>query len=173
MFMMGAEKASFSRPRCSYHVYLSYRGQEISMNFINLPHTELTRVGLRTFKKHGEARKGKSVGSELHKVFKEARISIIVFSEDYAYSRRCLDELVNILERKHSGSHMILPVFYHMDPSHVRKQTGSYAKAFHNYEEQIMGEKGERRNEQIAKVKIWRASLKEVANMAGIVLEDG
>ncbi|XP_009771867.1 disease resistance protein RPV1-like [Nicotiana sylvestris] len=173
MFMMRAEKASFSSPRCPYHVYLSYRGQEISMNFINLLHTELTRVGLRTFKKHGEARKGKIVGSELQKAFKEARISIIVFSEDYAYSRRCLDELVNILERKFSAGHMILPVFYHMDPSHVRKQKGSYAKALHNYEEQIMGGKGERRNEQIAKVKIWRASLKEVANMAGIVLEDG
>ncbi|KAJ8572683.1 hypothetical protein K7X08_009194 [Anisodus acutangulus] len=169
---MRAEKASLSGPRCSYHVYLSYRGQEISMNFINHLHTSLTDVGIQTFKRHREARKGKIIGSELQKAVKESRISIIVFSEDYAYSRRCLDELVNILERKQSTGHMILPVFYRVDPSHVRKQTGSYAKAFHNYEEQIMVETVERRNECIAKVKIWRASLKEVANMSGIVLED-
>ncbi|XP_060167526.1 disease resistance protein RPV1-like isoform X1 [Lycium barbarum] len=169
---MSAE-ASISRPRCSYHVYLSYRGQEISMNFINLLHTALTDVGIQTFKRHSEARKGKIVGSELQKAVKESRISIIVFSEDYAYSRRCLDELVNILERKKSAGHMILPVFYRVDPSHVRKQTGSYAKAFHNYEEQIMVETVERRNEHIAKVNIWRTSLKEVANTSGLVLEDG
>ncbi|KAF3621603.1 putative TMV resistance protein N-like [Capsicum annuum] len=171
--MMGAEKALFSRPRCSYHVYLSYRGKEIIMNFINLLHTALTDVGIQTFKKHSEARKIKIVGSELQKAVKESRISIIVFSKDYAYSRRCLDELVNILERKQTAGHMILPVFYRVDPSHVRKQTGSYAEAFHKYEEQTMVETVERKTEHIAKVKIWKASLKEVANMAGIVLEDG
>lgn len=143
------------------------------MNFINLLHTALTDVGIQTFKRHSEARKGKIVGSELQKAVKQSRISIIVFSEDYGYSRRCLDELVSILERKQSAGHMILPVFYRVDPSHVRKQRGSYAKAFHNYEEQIMMETVERRNEHIEKIKIWRASLKEVANMAGIVLEDG
>ncbi|KAK6805222.1 hypothetical protein RDI58_003007 [Solanum bulbocastanum] len=171
--MMRAEKASVSRPRCSYHVYLSYRGQEISMNFINILHTALTDVGIQTFKRHSEARKGKIVGSELQKAVKESRISIIVFTEDYGYSRRCLDELVSILERKQISGHMILPVFYRVDPSHIRKQRESYAKAFHNYEEQIMAKKVERRNEHIAKIKIWRSSLTEVANMAGIVLEDG
>lgn len=143
------------------------------MNFINLLHTALTDVGIQTFKKHSEARKIKIVGSELQKAVKESRISIIVFSKDYAYSRRCLDELVNILERKQTAGHMILPVFYRVDPSHVRKQTGSYAEAFHKYEEQTMVETVERKTEHIAKVKIWKASLKEVANMAGIVLEDG
>ncbi|KAH0733371.1 hypothetical protein KY289_004559 [Solanum tuberosum] len=171
--MMRVEKASVSRPRCSYHVYLSYRGKEINVNFINILHTALTDVGIQTFKRHSEARKGKIVGSELQKAVKESRISIIVFTEDYGYSRRCLDELVNILERKQSADHMILPVFYRVDPSHIRKQRESYAKAFHNYEEQIMAKKVERRNEHIAKIKIWRSSLTEVANMAGIVLEDG
>ncbi|KAG5625797.1 hypothetical protein H5410_011015 [Solanum commersonii] len=159
---MRVEKASVSRPRCSYHVYLSYRGKEISVNFINILHTALTDVGIQTFKRHSEARKGKIVGSELQKAVKESRISIIVFTEDYGYSRRCLDELVNILERKQSAGHMILPVFYRVDPSHIRKR-----------EKQIMAKKVERRNEHIAKIKIWRSSLTEVANMAGIVLEDG
>lgn len=59
-------------------------------------------------------------------------------------------------------------MFYHVDPSHVRKQTRRYAKAFHNYEEQMMVNAVERKNEHIAKVKISRAS---VANMVGMVLK--
>ncbi|BBN68810.1 Disease resistance protein TIR-NBS-LRR class family [Prunus dulcis] len=66
------------------------------------------------------------------KAIKHSRTTDIVFSKDYASSTWCRDELVMILERKRrtSASHVILPVFYDVDPSHVRKRTGSLAKAF-------------------------------------------
>nr|GMD43932.1 TMV resistance protein N-like [Ipomoea batatas] len=156
---------------CACHVYLSYRGTNTCLEFIDLLHRELTRAGFQTFKKHNQLEKGKICGPEWRKVVKDSRVSIIVFSKDYAYSRRCLDELVNILERKKNAGHMILPVFYNVDPSHVRKQTGCYADAFRKYEEQCVTEMGQKM-ECIARVKKWRASLKEAADLAGMVLED-
>nr|GMD48570.1 TMV resistance protein N-like [Ipomoea batatas] len=155
---------------CTCHVYLSYRGTDTCLEFIDLLHRELTRAGFQTFKKHSQLEKGKICGPEWRKAVKDSRVSIIVFSKDYAYSRRCLDELVNILERKRNAGHMILPVFYNVDPSHVRKQTGCYADAFLKYEEQCVTEMGQKM-ESIARVKKWRASLKEAADLAGMGTE--
>ncbi|KAH9726194.1 Disease resistance-like protein DSC1 [Citrus sinensis] len=44
-------------------------------------------------------------------------ISVIVFSEGYASSRWCLDELVKILDCKKEYAQIVIPVFYRVDPS--------------------------------------------------------
>ncbi|ONH90041.1 hypothetical protein PRUPE_8G031800 [Prunus persica] len=53
----------------------------------------------------------------------------------------------------------VLPVFYHVDPSDIRKQTGSFACAFAEHEERF--------REDRERVKSWRAALTEVANLSG------
>ena len=58
----------------------------------------------------------------------------------------------------------VLPVFYDVDPSNVRKQTGTFEKAFIDYEECF--------KETIDLVKMWRAALTEVANLSGWHLQD-
>ena len=58
----------------------------------------------------------------------------------------------------------VLPVFYDVDPSNVRKQTGTFEKAFIAYEECF--------KENIDLVKMWRAALTEVANLSGWHLQD-
>lgn len=55
---------------------------------------------------------------------------------------------------------MVLPVFYGVDPSEVRWQTGSFKKAFGRHEERFKEEM----------VQEWRAALKEVADFAGFNL---
>ncbi|XP_057498759.1 disease resistance protein RPV1-like isoform X2 [Actinidia eriantha] len=62
-----------------------------------------------------------------------------------------------ILEHKRASGHVILPVFYDVDPSQVRHQTGSFAEAFGRHERECL------RN----KVEGWRKALREVANLAG------
>ena len=52
-------------------------------------------------------------------------ISVIVFSENYASSKWCLDELVWILECRKNLGQLVLPVFYGIDPSVLRKQEGN------------------------------------------------
>ena len=69
----------------------------------------------------------------------ELRFSIIIFSDNYAFSGWCLDELAKIIECAKIIGHKALPVFYNMDPSHVRHQTGSLAEAFVKHEEMLWG----------------------------------
>ena len=53
----------------------------------------------------------------------------------------------------------VLPIFYGVDPSDVRKQMGSFAQAFVEHEERL--------KENTKKVQTWRAVLSEVANLSG------
>ncbi|ONI22397.1 hypothetical protein PRUPE_2G126600 [Prunus persica] len=66
-----------------------------------------------------------------------------------------------ILERL-SADHVVLPVFYDVDPSDVRNQTGSLAKAFARHQ----------KTQPSNRVKEWRKALAEVADLAGMVLQN-
>ncbi|XP_059653193.1 disease resistance protein RPV1-like isoform X2 [Cornus florida] len=168
---MGTQEASSSR--CSYHVFLSFRGEDTRNTFTDHLYTALLHAGMRTFRDDDGLERGQNITLELNKAIQESRISIIVFSKDYASSRWCLDELLNILEHKKTAGHMILPVFYHVDPSHVRKQTGSFAEAFATHEERFKAETEERKEAGLERIKRWKAALREVADLAGMVIKDG
>ncbi|XP_059653214.1 disease resistance protein RPV1-like isoform X2 [Cornus florida] len=168
---MGAQDASSSR--CSYHAFLSFRGDDTRNTFTDHLYTALLHAGIRTFRDDDALERGQNIALELNKAIQESRISIIVFSKNYASSRWCLDELLNILGHNKTVGHMILPVFYHVDPSHVRKQTGSFADAFAIHEERFKMETEERKEAGLDKIKRWKEALKEVADMAGMVLRDG
>ncbi|XP_061982791.1 disease resistance protein RPV1-like [Populus nigra] len=70
-----------------------------------------------------------------------------------------------IMERKRNDDCIVLPVFYDVDPSQVGRQTGSFAAAFVEHEKSF--------NEEKERVSGWRIALKEVADLAGMVLGDG
>lgn len=53
-----------------------------------------------------------------------------------------------------------MPVFYGIDPSSVRNQTGSYGIAFAKHEKQF-------RNNMNKVLLRWRSALAEVTNLAG------
>ncbi|CAL5401818.1 unnamed protein product [Camellia sinensis] len=165
--------SSSTPPRCTNHVFLSFRGKDTRKAFTDHLYTALLGSGFRTFRDNDGIERGENVRSELDNAIRESRSSIIVFSKDYASSRWCLDELVMILEHKRTSGHVILPVFYDVDPSQVRKQMGSFAEAFGRHEERFMGETNERKKEYLRKkVEGWRAALREVADLAGMVLQN-
>ena len=58
----------------------------------------------------------------------------------------------------------VLPIFYGVDPSDVRKQMGSFAQAFAEHEERL--------KDNTKKVQTSRATLSEVANLSGWHLQD-
>ncbi|XP_017974525.1 PREDICTED: LOW QUALITY PROTEIN: disease resistance protein RPP4 [Theobroma cacao] len=70
------------------------------------------------------------ISPALLKAIQESMISAIVFSENYASSSWCLEELSKIMEFKHTKVLLVVPIFYHVDPSDIRKQTGSFQQAF-------------------------------------------
>ncbi|KAH9726271.1 ADP-ribosyl cyclase/cyclic ADP-ribose hydrolase [Citrus sinensis] len=86
-------------------------------------------------------------------------ISVIVFSEGYASSRWCLDELVKILECKKEYAQIVIPVFYRVDPSDARNQIGHFGISFSKLEERF--------KENTEKLRTWRKALKEAVSLSG------
>ncbi|XP_052301342.1 disease resistance protein RPV1 [Populus trichocarpa] len=150
---------------CKYQVFLSFRGEDTRKNFTDHLYMALVQAGIHTFRDDDEIRRGENIDFELQKAIQQSKISIIVFSKDYASSRWCLDELVMIMERKRNDDCIVLPVFYDVDPSQVGRQTGSFAAAFVKHEKSF--------NEEKERVSGWRIALKEVTDLAGMVLGDG
>ncbi|XP_059438589.1 disease resistance protein RUN1-like [Corylus avellana] len=142
-----------------YDVFLCFRGEDTRTNFTDHLYFALRDAGIKIFKDDKELRKGEDLASELLLTIQRSRISVIVFSRNYAASRWCLEELVAIMECRRIVTQLVLPIFYDVDPSDVRNQTGSFAKAFTKYEEHYMLD--------MDKVLKWRRALREAANLSG------
>ncbi|CAL5398984.1 unnamed protein product [Camellia sinensis] len=165
MAIVRSQETSSSNSHCGYDVFLSFRGEDTRKTFTDHLYTALEHAGFRTFRDDDGIERGENIKLELNKAIQESKISIVVFSKDYASSSWCLDELVMILKRRRTVGHVVLPVFYHVDPSHVRKQKGSFKEAFTRHEERFHTEASERMEE-------WKAALKEAADLAGMNLQN-
>ncbi|KAK9932115.1 hypothetical protein M0R45_019364 [Rubus argutus] len=160
---LDASCSSSSPYRCTYHAFLSFRGKDTRKGFTDHLYRALELAGIHTFRDDDEIERGANVAAELQRAIQESRVSVIVLSKDYASSRWCLDELAQIMDRrKDDHAHVVMPVFYDVDPSHVRKQTGSFAEAFARHEERFKAE--------MEKVEQWRRALTDVADLGGMVL---
>ncbi|XP_059648330.1 disease resistance protein RPV1-like isoform X2 [Cornus florida] len=171
MAIVGAQEASLMHWH-NYHVFLSFRGEDTRKTFTDHLYTALVGAGYRTFRDDDDIERGKNISSEIEKAIEQSKSSIIVFSKDYASSQWCLDELLMILKHKRTSGHIVLPVFYDVDPSQVRNQTGRIAEAFAIHEERFKAETDERTKKWVDKVDGWREALKEVANLGGMVLQN-
>ncbi|XP_034888788.1 TMV resistance protein N [Populus alba] len=154
--------SSPSTPQGAYDVFLSFRGQDTRKTFTDHLYTALVQAGIHTFRDDDELPRGEEISQHLLEAIQESKIFIVVFSKGYASSRWCLDELVEIFKCKYRKTGQIaLPIFYDIDPSDVRKQTGSFAEAFVKHEERSK-----------EKVKEWREALEEAGNLSGWNLKD-
>ncbi|CAL5417656.1 unnamed protein product [Camellia sinensis] len=159
-----ASSSSSTQPHWSYDVFLSFRGEDTRKNFTDHLYEALVQAGIHTFRDDDELPRGREISSELLKSIEGSKISIVVFSRNYASSRWCLDELVKIIECKKTIGQLVLPVFYDVDPSHVRHQTGYFGEAFGRHEKHFADE--------MEKVEVRRAALSEVANLSGWDLQN-
>ncbi|KAL7177124.1 hypothetical protein ACSBR2_030456 [Camellia fascicularis] len=159
-----ASSSSPTQPRWSYDVFLSFRGEDTRKNFTDHLCEALVQAGIHTFRDDDELPRGREISSELLKSIEGSRISIVVFSRNYASSRWCLDELVKIIECKKTIGQLVLPIFYDVDSSHVRHQTGYFGEAFGRHEKRFADE--------MEKVEVRRAALSEAANLSGWDLQN-
>ncbi|XP_059594099.1 disease resistance protein RPV1-like isoform X2 [Vitis vinifera] len=158
MASTSAQMASDSSPSnlgCTHDVFLSFRGEDTRYNFTDHLYNALVTKGIRTFR-DDQLPRGEKIAPELLNAIEKSRSSIVVFSKTYAHSRWCLDELAKIMECSRKYGQKVLPIFYHVDPSDVRKQTGSFGEAFTRYEETLKN-----------KVQSWREALTEASNISG------
>ncbi|VVA36039.1 PREDICTED: TMV resistance [Prunus dulcis] len=156
--------SSTSVPRAiqwKYDVFLSFSGEDTRKRFTAHLYEELKYLGIRTFLDNPELEIGKPMPAELSSAITESRLAIIVISPNYASSTWCLDELLQILQCMEARD-TVLPIFYDLEPSDVRKQTGSLAKAFSDHEKRF----------DTNKLKDWKAALTKVANLTGWTAKD-
>ncbi|KAL6343040.1 hypothetical protein AAG906_017852 [Vitis piasezkii] len=118
----------------NYDVFLSFRGSDTRRNFTDHLYTTLTASEFK-----------------LSEMMKNLRKEEILW---------CLNELVKIIERKSQKESMVLPIFYHVDPSDVRNQRGSFGDALAYHERKANQEKMEM-------IQKWRIALREAANLSG------
>ncbi|XP_019152026.1 PREDICTED: TMV resistance protein N-like isoform X2 [Ipomoea nil] len=143
----------------TYDVFLSFRGEDVRKNFVDHLYTAMQQRGIYTFKDEEKLERGKSISPALEKAIEESSMAVVVFSEHYADSSWCLEELVKIMECMKVKGQTVVPIFYGVDPSTVRKQKGKYGEAFEGHEKSFEKE-GE-------KVKKWRKVLEDVSNLSG------
>ncbi|XP_058217286.1 TMV resistance protein N-like [Rhododendron vialii] len=121
-------------PQWVYDIFVSFRGADTRKNFTSHLFAALEDNGFRTFRDNKELERGEFISGELLKAIEGSRISLIVFSKDYARSRWCLDELVQIMDCRETLKQIVVPIFYDVVPSDVRKQTGVLQDAFTEHE---------------------------------------
>ena len=78
--------------------------------------------------------KGDEIWPSLVGAIQGSLISLTIFSENYSSSRWCLEELVKIIECRETYGQTVIPVLYHVNPTDVRPQKGSYEKALAEHE---------------------------------------
>ena len=141
----------------TYDVFLSFKGEDTRNNFTGHLYDSLKKRGIRTFMNESNLKKGISIAPTLAKAIEESKLSLVVFSKNYAFSTWCLNELEKIVECMNSRDHIIKLIFLDVDPSEVRHQKENFGKALAKHEQKF----------NIEKVQGWRATLKQVANLNG------
>ena len=118
-----ASSSSFSSSTSSskYDVFLSFRGEETRNTFTDHLYDALKKKGIITFRDEEKLETGKSISSELFKAIEDSSIALVILSKNYASSTWCLDELRKIIDCMKERGMTVVPVFYDVDPSDVRK----------------------------------------------------
>ncbi|XP_028778374.1 disease resistance protein ADR2-like [Neltuma alba] len=153
MFAIASPSSSSSSRK--YDVFLSFRGEDTRRSFTSHLHTALCLRDIEIYIDY-KLPKGNDISQSLIEAIQDSSISVVVFSQNYASSKWCLNELLQILRCKQQQAQIVVPIFYEIDPSHVRKQRGAYEKAF-----------AEHLEKNPEKVEEWRQALFEIANVAG------
>ncbi|CAI0543584.1 unnamed protein product [Linum tenue] len=158
----GAEQQQTSSTPCSwpveYEVFLSFRGPDVRANFADFLHKFLVRYKIRTFLDDEELRKGEKIAPSLVKAIEESKVYIPVLSPNYARSKWCLQELAQMMKCCNQGNgHIMLPIFFMVEPRDVRRQDGPYKAAFQHHRKKYDAET----------IDEWKEALQEVGAMKG------
>ncbi|KAL5845737.1 hypothetical protein ACOSQ3_009261 [Xanthoceras sorbifolium] len=144
-----------------YDVFLSFRGEDSASDSFksHLKSTcALSQKHIETFfVDDDKLKRGDEISPALLRAIEESKISVVIFSKDYASSKGCLRELAEIIKYKKMNKKIVIPVFYQVNPSDVRNQTESFKDAFAKHYKQVSKEE----------LQTWREALTEASNLSG------
>ncbi|CAN1325586.1 Disease resistance protein L6 [Linum perenne] len=149
---------SLSLPSVEYEVFLSFRGPNTRSQITDILYRFLVHSKIHTFKDDDELRKGEGIWSTLVKAINQSKIYVPIISKSYAYSKWCLKELAGVVKQQRKDNrHIILPIFYMVNPRDVRHQTGPYQNAFLEHANTF----------DDLTIQSWRDALNEVGALKG------
>ncbi|KAI8527221.1 hypothetical protein RHMOL_Rhmol12G0058800 [Rhododendron molle] len=145
--------------RLRWDVFLSFRGEDTRHGFTDRLYEALLAKGVRAFRDNEGMSKGDEIASSLIGAIHDSAAAIAVISPSYASSRWCLEELATICECRR----LLLPVFFNVDPSHVRRQKGPFEEDFRSLERKF----------GVENVVRWRNAMEKAGGISGWVEEPG
>ncbi|KAL3739724.1 hypothetical protein ACJRO7_021055 [Eucalyptus globulus] len=154
--------ASSSIPERNYDIFLSFRGTDVRNNFLGHLYRALDQRGIYTYIDSEELRKGEQIAPALMKAIEKSHIAIIIFSEDYASSWWCLEEVAKIMDCKKERDFVVFPLFYKVDPREVRTPKERYRKAMVKHQSRFGKDA----------VKRWAKALSDAGKLSGWHLKD-
>ncbi|CAI0421311.1 unnamed protein product [Linum tenue] len=145
-------------PAGNYEVFLSFRGPDVRTTFADSLYHFLDHSKIRTFFDDEGLRKGEKIAPSLVQAIQESKIYIPILSQGYASSKWCLEELsLMVKSLNQNQGHILLPIFYFVEPRDARRQEGSYSRAFRQHS----------RKHDAETVKEWKEALQVVSHMKG------
>ncbi|XP_028763086.1 TMV resistance protein N-like [Neltuma alba] len=145
----------------TYEVFLSFRGEDTRKSFATHLYTALKKAGIEVFIDEEGIGRGEAISSSLLQAIESSRMSIIIFSKNYAGSSWCLQELEKIMECRKTTHQEVLPIFYDVQPSDVRKQRNTFGEAWKRLT--LRNSTSKVKKSMIS----WKRALIEAANISG------
>jgi len=145
-----------------YDVFINFIGDDTRKNFVSHLYAALSNLGINTFLDDENLLRDTELREKLLEAIEGSHISIVVFSKNYTESSWCLSELEKIMESRRTYGHVVFPVFYDVDPSVVRHQTGAFGNAL-----ELRARKLYEGTEVMDALTRWRSVLNEAANLSG------
>lgn len=154
--------SSCSETHVKFDVFLNFRGEDTRDNFTDHLYHSLVDNGIHTFKDAHKLDAGTDMKQNLLDAIRKSKMALVIFSKDYASSTWCLEELTEIFKCMKERGMKIWPIFYHVQPSDVRQQKGTFGEPFVKHSKNFK-----------EKVDKWKFALKQVASLSGSHLKDG
>ncbi|KAK4261197.1 hypothetical protein QN277_004231 [Acacia crassicarpa] len=141
-------------------VFLSFSEEDTGKGFVSHLNASLARNGLKTYiRSNKSGTYGSLANFILGPILLGITVSIVVFSKNYVCSPSLLDDLTEIVQDSKTKKQIIVPVFYDVEPTAVRKQVGIYGERFAKYEDMY--------KDDMHKVHSWKKALTEAASYSG------
>ncbi|XP_059063265.1 disease resistance protein Roq1 isoform X2 [Cryptomeria japonica] len=158
---MASSSTSIASPKL-YDAFISHRGPDVKETLAKQLYHHLQERGCRAFLDRPEIQVGDSIPFAIRNGICSSLVQIAIFSQGYATSSWCLDELVLMLEQKPNA--LFIPVFYDVQPwelRHIENEQSKYAAAFSYYRS---------KGRYLDKLDEWRKALESAADISGFEL---
>uniref|UniRef100_A0A1J3JZI7 Putative disease resistance protein n=1 Tax=Noccaea caerulescens TaxID=107243 RepID=A0A1J3JZI7_NOCCA len=150
-----------------YDVFLSFRGKDTRRGIVSHLHNALLDMRLDDIFKDDEALEiGDSISDEIKNAIRSSKFAIVVISENFVSSTWCLNELQMIMELHNKQQLIAVPIFYDVDPSHVKHQRGTFSLKRYKGS-RIMQFFTRKKRKTAAQVRKWREALTQVGGTSG------